>query len=806
MNRFLVVLSVASMFLFSYTVAGQNVLSLSMGKGDRRSIAGGTWIESMTPCRLDVTMEGEKVSEIAVYPADPAAKEVKLITNQPFHMASNRVTTIWDDETGQEMVIVRLPSVENPGANLDNYPVERFKIQDGPLTSDGVFFGEVLNLDYPGLEGVKAAVAGKDWSAARKAYVKYLKTRETPKWFFDWRGFDKETSRVAGYDTSAADKVEGNLLTSCSVPYQFGSHINWSINPTEPYYVEWTWQLSRHSFWGTLGKAYWATGDEKYAKAFVKQLRGWIIDNPLPGYAAEEEYSRWRPLETGLRARSTWPEAFFRFLGSPSFDDESIVMMVKSFYEHGVHLEKHHSSKGNHLTSEMNGLYHISVLFPEFMVSPKWEKYAVDKLCAEQDIQFLPDGAQVELTPHYHGVTLRDVLAVYPFARINGKTLPEGYLSKLEKMYEYYAKIRFPDGSCPALNDSYPDENADVKLKEGLSYFPARTDFLYVMTGGTEGTAPSFTSVWMPWAGWYNMRSGWDTQALHAHFNVGPFSGWHSHEDALSLLLSAYGDRLLTECGIYPYDTSQWRAYCLSARAHNVVRVDGMDQEWRNALNGGSGQNSEAMGNRWITSDRFDFGEGWYDTGYGPRNDSTVTQYRALLFLKDRCWLMFDMFTPADGAAHTYETSFHLNEAEAEVKPELRAVVGTHEGTANLAIVPLRPGGMDANIVCGQETPEVQGWIHDESCGEYGCRPVATPIFKRVASGQWVEPYLLYPVKAGEECPVTSVKSEDGGRYVISFKDGTKLSVNLAAGAGALSSLSYSVKGGKGASVSVKVL
>ena len=156
------------------------------------------------------------------------------------------------------------------------------QVQTGPITSDEKFFCEVLNLDYPGLEEVKAAVSAKDWTAARTAYVRHLKTRRTPVWFFDWRDFDKPSVRVAGYNSSAADKIAGNLLTSCSVPYQFGNHIDWAINPTKPYYMEWTWQLSRHPFWNTLGQAYWATGDEKYAKAFVRQLRGWIIDNPLP--------------------------------------------------------------------------------------------------------------------------------------------------------------------------------------------------------------------------------------------------------------------------------------------------------------------------------------------------------------------------------------------------------------------------------------------------------------------------------------------------------------------------------------------
>ena len=800
MKRFLVLLSAVAVSLFSFTVAAQNVLNLSFGKGGKFNIPGGMWIESKTPCLLEVTMEDGKVSEIAVYPKDASTKEVELITNKPLHMADNRVTTIWDDELGQETLIVRLPGGEKP--------VERFKIQDGPITSDEKFFSEVLNLDYPGLGDVKKAVAAKDWTAARTAYVKYLKTRKTPVWFFDWRDFDKASSRDASYDRTAADKIASNLLESCLVPYQYKNHVNWSINPTEPYYVEWTWQLSRHGFWGTLGKAYWATGDEKYAKAFVRQLRGWIIDNPLPSYAANDQYSRWRTIETGIRTLGVWPEVFFRFLGSPSFDDESIVMMVKSFYEHGVHLETFPSRTGNWLTMEMNGLYHTAVVFPEFKDSPRWEEFSSNKLYEEEKIQIYPDGAQIELTPHYHGVTLNNLLGIYPIAKINDKKLPAEYISNLEKAYEYYVKIRFPNGRCPALNDADWDENADAKLKDGLSYFPDRKDFLYAMTGGTEGTKPAFTSVWMPWAGWYNMRSGFDPQALHAHFEVGPFSAGHSHEDKLSLTLMAYGDMLMSEGGNYPYDVSQWRKYVLSPRAHNISKVDGKEQN-RGALRSNDliRYSRKPMTNRWISNDKFDFGEGWYDEGFGPKNDSTVTQYRALVFLKDKCWLLFDIFTPKDKAVHKYESTFHLDSPDggriAGLGP---AVMGKNPGHATLAMVPLHQDGLDVTIVNGQDEPaEVQGWVHRVTYS-YSVDAVATPVFKREAAGQVVEPYLLWPVKAGEECPVSSVKSAGEGNYTVSFKDGSVMSVKLKVSGNSLGKLSYTIKGGKAGSVSAKVL
>ncbi len=664
-----------------------------------------------------------------------------------------------------------------------------YPIFEGPVTDDPMLF-DAMNLDYPGLEKVREDVGRKDYEAAKKDYVHYLKTREYPRWVFDWRKVRNPENRIPGYDRTAADKVASNLLESCSIPHQFGDTIDWSINPTPLKYVEWTYQLSRHPFWITLGQAYQATGDEKYAQAFVRQMRSWVQFNLLPDNSANVNWSRWRTIETGIRTLRAWPESFYYFLDSPSFDDESVIMMVKSFHEHGLHLRAY-PQRNNWLTMEMNGLFHIGILFPEFKESKEWCEYASRRLYEEEQTQVYPDGAQVELAPGYHGVSLHNILGIYDVARVNGYPLPENYVAGLENMYDYYLKICMPDGAMPALNDAGWG-SAKKMLAEGYSYFPQRKDFQYVATEGAEGTVPSFQSVWMPWAGWYVMRSGWDKDALYAHFEVGPFSPAHSHEDKLSFLLNAYGRRLLTECGTYAYDTSQWRSYALSARAHNLTRVDGKDQN-RRSLNhlDAIRYNRAPMTNRWITDGRFDFGEGWYDEGFGSKRDSTVTQYRALTRVGDRYWLLFDVFAPADGAQHDYQTWFHLNSAASLTDPGLKAVVSAEAGAANLAIVPLWSDPSDAEVICGQEEPEVQGWAHLTG---YECIPVATPVFKRSAAGTCVMPYLLYPLKPGESLPVRSVKVSRDGTVEISYKDGGKDVIRYSVGDKRLERLSLTTR------------
>jgi len=145
---------------------------------------------------------------------------------------------------------------------------------EGPCISDEQFF-DALNLNYPGLEEVKDAVQKNDFAFAKCALVEHIKNRKISRWHFDWRD-RPENPDASGVDTTEADRYARNELVSVGVWHDFGGSIDWSINPMENQYAEWTWQLSRHPFWVTLGRTYWATEDEKYAKAFVFQMNSWV--------------------------------------------------------------------------------------------------------------------------------------------------------------------------------------------------------------------------------------------------------------------------------------------------------------------------------------------------------------------------------------------------------------------------------------------------------------------------------------------------------------------------------------------------
>lgn len=659
---------------------------------------------------------------------------------------------------------------------------------EGTVLSDRRFFTSVLNLDSKGLEEVRLATESGDWNKARKEFVRYLKTRDIPVWHFNWRDAASEFSRVPGYDTSVADARSSNYLEAVHIPYQFGDTVDWMCNPTPNKYKEWTWHLSYHDWWNTLRQAYWATGNEKYAQAFVKQMRSWISQSPRPDFHARVEYSRWRSIETGIRMYDAWPNAFFGFLASPSFDDDSIVEMVKSFYEHGLHLRAYYRTH-NWLAKEMYGLFTIGTIFPEFRESEEWKDFASEKMRIEIGTQFYSeDGMQTELSPGYHIGTQRNIYGLYKLGSKNAYPFGKDQIAGLENTYDAVFKIMMPDRRTPAHNDSGWSDAAKV-LSEGLDIFTEREDWRYAITSGKEGRTPEFDSVWMPWCGWYVMRSGWNADDMYAFFDVGPFGAGHQHEDKLSMILSAYGNLLLTEGGTYAYDTSEWRKYIQSARAHNVSRVDGKDQSRRSVVAKPDIKvNDEKQKNRRIFRDGYEFGEGWYSDGFGVDNEVKVTQYRALLWVKDRYWLVFDYFTPEDDIEHRYETWFHLNTNSFTVPEGLNGVCGNEPGKANLSVLCFRPSSV-ADVVLAQEEPEVQGWKSEQGASVYECVPSVTPVFRSKGSGNQIHPYILYPTEPEQELPLSEIRMTEGKLEVL-YKDGTKDIVGYSFGENSLSTLS----------------
>ncbi|MEO2004022.1 MAG: heparinase II/III family protein, partial [Candidatus Poribacteria bacterium] len=487
----------------------------------------------------------------------------------------------WDQITEAYLTASGWGNTPNPDAVLH---IERLELVDmpeehGPRMADDELF-RALDLDGSGLEAVRTAVADSDTLAATAALADYLRARTSVPWRFDPHDVDREVS----HNAEAADRTVNRRVLVSSIWHEFpDGKIDWFYNPTIarddlPRNHEWLWQLGRMSFWGDLGRAYWATGDERYAQAFVEQLRGWTRQCPRTHDSGNYANSAWRTIECGIRMGGSWPEAYHRFLTSPAFTDDDIVLYLKSCLEQAQHLREHPTS-GNWLTMEMSGLYAVGALFPELRQAEEFRTYAIRRIHEELGVQFLPDGAQVELTPGYHQVALSNILKIAEFANMVGRAdeLPSDFVAMTERAFDFNLYLMTPDRDLPRFNDSWAT-NVPRTMRQAAALFPNREEFAWAAEDGDKGAAPTSTSHLFPYAGYAAMRSGWERDANYLAFDFGTLGYGHVHQDKLSVVIWAYGRPILFDGGGGNYEDSPYRRYDVDTFAHSTGLVDGLPQ------------------------------------------------------------------------------------------------------------------------------------------------------------------------------------------------------------------------------------
>ena len=661
------------------------------------------------------------------------------------------------------------------------------QVEIGPRLSDADFFAKV-DTTQPGLEGIAAAAAAADFATARRLFATQVRQSLQPERFFTiertYRGhhFMYEGETVE----QAAERILRGELISCGTPHTFEGEVDWFTNPTFNQYREWTWQLSRHPEWGILAERYRATGDERYAQAFVRYFESWVHQALVPENAPGWDTLCWRTIEAGIRMGGVWQLALHAFYRSPAFTDDVLIDWYKSVWEHGWRLRNFHRT-GNWLIMEMNGLAQIGILYPQFKDAPAWKAYAFDKLVTELDAQVYPDGFQIELSTGYHQVDINNYQWLIDVCTAYDVPVPQRFRDGMERMHAVNVFMMMPDGRLPDVNDGGWHEVAGL-MKHAVRDYPRRADFLWAHTRGKEGKPPAETSHAFPYAGYYIMRSGWQPDALWALFDGGHFGYGHQHEDKLNLLVHGYGRLLLTEGGNYAYDDSQMRRYVLSTRAHNTIRVDDQDQNRRLHYDRETFDVTIPSDGRWRTTAAYDIASSTFAEGYGPTADQTVTHQRTVIFVKKGhgllgpCLIVVDRLMPTDSTVHRYEVLWHL--AAGAVTIEGNSVRSADVAQANLAIVPAAVNGLTVAVVQGQESPEWQGWtaIKNHQQGEYAAIPTA--VYRLAASGPVRLVTILYPMRPGAPCPIKAVAADtaiSGSWLRLTLSDGSVLNLDEAA-------------------------
>ncbi len=370
--------------------------------------------------------------------------------------------------------------------------------------------------------------------------------------------------------------------------------------------VKYVWELNRHAHFYVLGRAYFLTGDERYAREICNQIEDWIEQNPYPVGI------NWvSPLEMAIRMIA-WFWVLHFVEGSSSMTRalrrktmESIWLQA-NFIEHNLSL---FSSANNHLIGEAAGLAFAGQLtrFPE---SEGWKRRGLSIICREVERQVHEDGVPAEQSSHYATFVLDFYLLVVILFMRAGQQLPRKVLDSMGKMCDFLQAIRDSGGRLPMIGDSDDAVLAELgqdraeaceslmtaasvvlerpKLKNPDRAFDEKSFWLLGKAGYEKYRkflgkgADSELSVF-PRGGYVIHRYGREETNSLMVFDCGPLgylsTAAHGHADALSFTLNVGGREFLIDPGTYAYhEDSTWRSYFRSTAAHNTVRIDEMDQ------------------------------------------------------------------------------------------------------------------------------------------------------------------------------------------------------------------------------------
>ena len=411
------------------------------------------------------------------------------------------------------------------------------------------------------------------------------------------------------YDFSAVDEVDWNW--DAAAGHRWPPHTRerldrwlWADRAYGDYRP--LWELNRHQYFVTLGRAYWLTGDERYADTCAAHLLSWLRANPYP--LGVQWYSS---LEIGLRLIA-WSLAFHYFRTSDRFCQQAGEAFVRSVYQQAQHLRDHltldWAGRNNHIIGEAAALTYIGVLFDEFAAAREWRVTGYRILQDEVARQTYPDGVSREQSTAYHNFVLEAVLLMVLMARRGALEPAPRLAAQAEAMLDYVAQVLTPIGELPSLGDGDDGHVISLSLQPsvhdtlalGAALFN-RADFKFAARGLSEGACwllgeddrqafealsaqpPARLAAHFPHAGQCVIRTDWSPRSDYALLRCGDFGlggeGYcaHAHCDLLSPSLWIAGQPVLIDAGTYAY-RGEWRDRLRLTAAHNTLQIDGRDQ------------------------------------------------------------------------------------------------------------------------------------------------------------------------------------------------------------------------------------
>ena len=518
------------------------------------------------------------------------------------------------------------------------------------------------------------------------------------------------------------------------------------------------WEISRLQHLTLLATAWFATGDDAYARRVADQLRSWWRENPfLSGI-------HWtNGIEVGIRLISLawirrlmddWPGAAGLFE-----DDPLAVQQIRWHQQYLAAFRSRGSSANNHVIAEAAGQLVACCAFPWFPESERWRRDSKRLLERELLRNTFPSGIGRELASDYQRFVAELGLLATVEAEAAGRPLSMAVWRRLCAMIDSAAALldqclRPPrqgdgdDGRALLLDAPAPDSWASL-LAIGEALFgrldwwpPAAADITSTIISSLARAKRDIPGRPVTWpsrfadAGITLLRTNGDgDREIWCRCDGGPHGylgiAAHAHADALSVEVRHGGVDVLADPGTYCYHGEPaWRSYFRSTAAHNTLELDGQSQ---------SGDGGPFLWLRHANAREIEV----IDTG---RVASWAAEHDGYLSLKpparhrrsvrlDRGLRCVEIVDEIDGGSHDLRLAFHLGP---DIKARLTgsdAFLSWHSGATPQAAKLELPPQLRWSLHRG-ETDPILGW-YSAGLGKL------TPAFMLIGRGRSVPHTVL---------------------------------------------------------------
>ncbi len=656
-----------------------------------------------------------------------------------------------------------------------------------------------INIYAMGLETVRDyALAGETVKAAQ-TYLKVLFERLSEPELLQARDEKKSLEQ-------AKLLLDNKLSLLGTEPQDLGHPIDWMTYPDGD--TQWQMHLTYMYFTEWLIRAWQLTGEACYAACWQRIVGEFLDNHPwtdtrlrhsparpmyeseyLPvtggeGFCGGDIVGSWLSLSCADRSMRLVREAGALYRAQLMDDELAARILLSSMGDHlSVMLANPRRGTPNQFLSISMALIDLGVSLWEFKMAGAAYLVGMQRLEEAVNICIYPDGSDQEQSFNYNFVILNLLKAFFAREELQKNRRLTVLREKMAARCDFLAAMMTPTRHMPDVAKTHANGSIVPVLSRVCEAWkgPLCSDILAACRGEKRDLP---MTLHYPYGGYSVLRGGWTDEATYLFMKYSRFSPGHKHDDALEIVLTALGRDLLVDPGHYNYSGSpesmRWNNYFSSAMAHNVMTLDGLNQNrmalekddklderlTAQAVNEAEYEKMAARrvlheapcpGRRTQNGDIL-LTQGFYEDGY---EDKPALYERQSYLIGGRACVIVDRMDAFEGE-HDYELNWHLSKdfARENIVLEENGLTAMKDGTGFKLM--LLTGADKTVCHYGEEEPP-RGWY----VLDYGEKtPAAYIIQKRHGGAQHCAVTLLAPVREGEDVKVS--RNEDAWRVTLS--------------------------------------